>query len=128
MVAVLSKVRASTGEIPPDHRSHEHLNEQKEVPVRPGVIEKWAEEFQRIGEEREKRGEKVIWVLLDGFLLYWNRVSSCRRDRKIAAFQLFAQEVVNQIDVRVLLRAPHDVLRQRRLERHGYHTAGEQIL
>lgn len=104
MAAVLSKVR-TTGEIPPDHRSHEHLNEQKEVPVRPGVIEKWAEEFQRIGEEREKRGEKVIWVLLDGFLLYWNR------------------EVVNQIDVRVLLRAPHDVLRQRRLERHGYHTA-----
>jgi len=105
MVSSLDKVRTSRGELPPDHYSHDHLNEQKEVPVRPGVIEKWAEEFRRIGEEREKVGEKVIWVLLDGFILYWN------------------QEVVNHIDVRVLLRAPHDVLRQRRHERHGYHTA-----
>jgi len=30
--------------------------------------------------------------------------------------------------VRVLLRAPHDVLHQRRHERHGYHTAGEHPL
>lgn len=38
------------------------------------------------------------------------------------------QDVVDQIDVRVLLRAPHDVLWQRRHERHGYHTAGEHPL
>ncbi|KAF9792668.1 P-loop containing nucleoside triphosphate hydrolase protein [Thelephora terrestris] len=105
MISSLSRVRESGGNIPPDHRSHDHLNEQQEVPVSPGLIEKWTEEFRRIGEEREKAGEKVIWVLLDGFLLYWN------------------QEVVGHIDVRVLLRAPHDVLRQRRHERHGYHTA-----
>jgi len=105
MVSFLQKIRASSGEIPPDHYSHDHLNEQGEVPVSPGVIERWTEEFRRIGEEREKGGEKVTWVLLDGFLLYWNR------------------DVVDQIDVRVLLRAPHDVLRQRRHERNGYHTA-----
>jgi nicotinamide/nicotinate riboside kinase len=79
MVSFLSKVRASGGEIPPDHHSHDHLNEQKQVPVDSGVIEKWAEEFRKIGEEREKIGEKVTWILLDGFLLYWNRVRSCRR-------------------------------------------------
>jgi nicotinamide/nicotinate riboside kinase len=84
MVSSLNKVRASRGELPPDHRSHDHLNEQKEVPVRPGVIEKWAEEFRRIGEEREKVGEKVIWVLLDGFILYWNQVRSCCRNHKSA--------------------------------------------
>jgi len=109
MVSFLNKVRATGGKIPPEHYSHDHLNEQKEVPVSPGVIERWAEEFRRIGEEREKEGERVVWRLLDGFLLYWNR------------------EVVDHIDVRVLLRAPHDVLRQRRHERHGYHTAEGEL-
>jgi len=77
MVSFLNKVRASSGEIPPDHYSHDHLNEQKEVPVSPDVIERWTEEFLRIGAEREGEGERVFWVLLDGFLLYWNRVSLC---------------------------------------------------
>ena len=76
MVSFLSKVRASGGEIPPDHHSHDHLNEQKEVAVSPGVIERWTEEFRAIEKEREKEGEKIIWVLLDGFLLYWYRVRS----------------------------------------------------
>ena len=75
MVSFLNKVRTSSGEIPLDHSSHDHLNEQKEVPVSTDVIERWTEEFLRIGAEREREGEKVIWVLLDGFLLYWNRVS-----------------------------------------------------
>ena len=77
MVSFLSKVRASSGEIPPDHYSHDHLNEQKEVPVNPDVIERWTQEFRRITDEKEKEGGKVVWVLLDGFLLYWNRVRSC---------------------------------------------------
>lgn len=34
------------------------------------------------------------------------------------------QDVIDQLDVRIMLRVPHDVLRQRRHERHGYHTAG----
>lgn len=73
----MSKARASSGDIPPDHYSHDHLNEQKEVSVSPDVIERWTEEFRRIGKEKEKEEEKIIWVLLDGFLLYWNRVRSC---------------------------------------------------
>ena len=82
MVSFLQRVRASSGEIPPDHYSHDHLNEQGEVPVSPGVIERWTEEFRKIEEEREKGGEKVIWVLLDGFLLYWNRVRPFVENRK----------------------------------------------
>jgi nicotinamide/nicotinate riboside kinase len=74
MISFLRQVRASGGEVPSGHDSHDHLNEQKEVPVKPGTIEKWAEEFRRIGEEREKAGERVVWLVLDGFLLYWNRV------------------------------------------------------
>lgn len=34
--------------------------------------------------------------------------------------------VVDTLDVRVFLRVPHDVLKERRHERHGYHTAGMQ--
>jgi nicotinamide/nicotinate riboside kinase len=77
MVSFLNKVQASGGEIPPDHHSDDHLNEQKEVHISTDVVERWTEEFRRIGEEREKGGTKVTWVLLDGFLLYWNRVRSC---------------------------------------------------
>ena len=76
MVSFLSKVRASSGEIPPDHYSHDHLNEQKEIPVGRDVVERWTDEFRTIGEDKEKEGEKIIWVLLDGFLLYWSRVRS----------------------------------------------------
>jgi len=32
---------------------------------------------------------------------------------------------VDQLDIRVFLRVPNDVLQRRRHERHGYHTAGE---
>ena len=75
----MSEVRNSSGKIPSGHYSHDHLNEQKEVPVRQGTIEKWAEEFRRIEEGRESMGERITWVLLDGFLLYWNRVRSYHR-------------------------------------------------
>ncbi|GLB37326.1 putative P-loop containing nucleoside triphosphate hydrolase protein [Lyophyllum shimeji] len=95
-----------TGKIPPEHRSHDHLNVQKEVKLGDAVRDHWVEVFDRIRKEREAQGkEKIIWGLLDGFLLYWN------------------QEVVDQLDVCIFLRVPEDVLRKRRHERHGYHTA-----
>jgi len=93
-----------TGTIPPDHRSHDHLNEQKEVKVEDKVLEKWIKEFETIKQDR-KDNEKIIWGLVDGFLLYWNK------------------DVFDQLDVRIMLRVPHDVLKKRRHERHGYHTA-----
>ena len=37
------------------------------------------------------------------------------------------QDVISQLDVRVFMRVPHDILKQRRHERHGYHTAGETV-
>lgn len=63
-----------TGIIPPDHRSHEHLNEQKEVEVKEQVREKWINEFETIKRGKQDR-ERIIWGLVDGFLLYWNKVS-----------------------------------------------------
>ncbi|KAG5350493.1 hypothetical protein C0989_010800 [Termitomyces sp. Mn162] len=104
LVNFLRGVKA-TGKIPNDHRSHDHLNEQKEIKIDDEVRDRWIEVFEAIQKQHEQQGEKVIWGLVDGFLLYWN------------------QEVIDEIDVRVFLRVPEPVLRKRRHERHGYHTA-----
>ncbi|KAK7045707.1 ribosylnicotinamide kinase [Paramarasmius palmivorus] len=104
LIAFLQRVK-ETGVIPPDHRSHDHLNEQKQVALSDSTREKWTSEFQRLSQETEVKGEKIIWGLVDGFLLYWH------------------PEVIKQLDVRIFLRVPHDVLKHRRHERHGYHTA-----
>ncbi|GBE81478.1 Nicotinamide riboside kinase [Sparassis crispa] len=104
MVKSLAEVKRS-GEIPPEHYSHDHLNEQKDVPIDDATFQHWRDVFTKIDAVHKKAGEQLVWVLVDGFLLYWH------------------PEVVNQLDIRVLLRVPHDVLRQRRHERHGYHTA-----
>lgn len=60
--------------MPPDHRSHDHLNEFKEIKVDDSARIRWKEEFERLKKENE--GEQVLWVLVDGFLLYWHKV--CR--------------------------------------------------
>ncbi|KAF8909851.1 P-loop containing nucleoside triphosphate hydrolase protein [Mucidula mucida] len=104
MIEFLRQVKA-TGVIPEEHYSHDHLNEQKAVPVNSAVKDKWRTEFQRIKEDNLKAGRRVIWGLVDGFLLYWH------------------PEVIKELDVRIFLRVPHDVLKERRHQRHGYHTA-----
>ncbi|OCH86438.1 P-loop containing nucleoside triphosphate hydrolase protein [Obba rivulosa] len=104
MIKTLEEVKR-TGVIPPEHYSHDHLNEQRDVPIDPETFERWRDTFTRIDEERRQASEQLVWVLVDGFLLYWH------------------PEVVEMLDVRVFLLVPHDVLKQRRHERHGYHTA-----
>ncbi|KAJ6602205.1 P-loop containing nucleoside triphosphate hydrolase protein [Mycena sp. CBHHK59/15] len=105
MISFLRQVK-ETGEIPADHRSHDHLNEQKDIPVSPAVRDKWVKVFDGLKRQRRvEGGEDIIWGLVDGFLLYWS------------------PEVIEQLDVRIYLRVPHDVLKKRRHERHGYHTA-----
>lgn len=39
------------------------------------IIDKWREMFGRVEEEHRKNGEQVVWVLVDGFLLFWHQVS-----------------------------------------------------
>jgi len=105
LISFLREVKA-TGEIPPDHRSHDHLNEQKDLPIPEPVRDRWVALFESFRAKRAADGgEDIVWGLVDGFLLYWHA------------------EVIAQLDVRIYLRVPHDVLRARRHERHGYHTA-----
>lgn len=97
------------------------------MPVEQDTIERWRETFARIQKEREQAGEKVVWVMVDGFLLYWDKV--CPNDPPLNLLEGFnslrLQDVIDTLDTRVFLRVPHDVLKQRRHERHGYHTAGK---
>jgi len=68
-----------TGEIPPDHRSHDHLNEQELVKVDDEVVDELTSVFEDLKRERERKGGKVIWGLVDGFLLYWKKVNAQKR-------------------------------------------------
>ncbi|TBU31738.1 P-loop containing nucleoside triphosphate hydrolase protein [Dichomitus squalens] len=104
MIKALEEVRR-TGVIPPEHVSHDHLNEQKDVPIDETIFQKWRKRFEEVEQEHRERGEEVKWVIVDGFLLFWE------------------PQVVEKLDHRIFLRVPHYVLKQRRHERHGYHTA-----
>ncbi|KIY43298.1 P-loop containing nucleoside triphosphate hydrolase protein [Fistulina hepatica ATCC 64428] len=105
LVAFLRDVKR-TGVIPDDHYSHDYLNEQYLVPPSDEAQDRWHSKFATLKAQRESSGqERVIFALVDGFLLYWH------------------PDVRAQLDVQLLLRVPEDVLRQRRHERDGYHTA-----
>jgi len=108
LVSFLQRVK-DTGEIPPDHRSHDHLNDQNDIPIGDDVYQRLRDTFSQLETQMKDRGERIVWRLVDGFLLYWDK------------------NVIDQLDVRIFLRVPHDTLQKRRHERHGYHTAEESL-
>lgn len=71
----MRQVKAS-GIIPEEHYSHDHLNEQKDIVVDSAVKDRWRTEFEHIKAQRLEAGERVIWGLVDGFLLYWHPVGN----------------------------------------------------
>jgi nicotinamide/nicotinate riboside kinase len=73
-----------TGEIPPDHRSHDHLNEQQLVEIDDEVRDYWKRIFEDMAREQGK--QKIVWGLVDGFLLYWNKVRMQNRKLHIAKY------------------------------------------
>ncbi|KAI0288107.1 hypothetical protein BC826DRAFT_1093141 [Russula brevipes] len=96
----------SIARIPDDHSSHDHMNPQVHVPLDHSVAARCKAEIAAAQKEVEAAsGARVVWGLVDGFLLYWD------------------QEVVDTLDARVFLRVSRDVLKQRRGERSGYVTA-----
>jgi len=72
MIDFLKEVKR-TGVIPPDHRSHDHLNVQREVPIDEELRNRWIGEFERARDENAEE-EHIIWAIVDGFLLYWHPV------------------------------------------------------
>ena len=75
MINSLEEIKR-TGQIPPEHYSHDHLNEQKDVPIDQQTYEKWKDTFIRIDQEHRQKDEQIVWVMVDGFLLYWHPVST----------------------------------------------------
>ena len=63
-----------TGVIPPDHQTDEDLTKYNVVKLEEKVQEKWIKEFEKIKQDRQEN-ERIIWALLEGYLLYWHKVS-----------------------------------------------------
>ncbi|KAJ9111391.1 hypothetical protein QFC19_001160 [Naganishia cerealis] len=59
----------------PELRSHDHLNKQVEVPIDDSVVEQWRTRFQELEAKEREKGVELIFVLLDGFLLFYDPVS-----------------------------------------------------
>lgn len=95
-----------TGSIPDDHRSHDELNKQTDLPIDAECQHRLTERFRVIQDQaKESDNVNIVWGLIDGFLLYWN------------------QEVIEQLDIRFLLRVPLKTLEGRRKARQVYITA-----
>ncbi|KAH9171561.1 P-loop containing nucleoside triphosphate hydrolase protein [Lactarius sanguifluus] len=95
-----------TARIPDDHSSHDHPNEQKPVQLGESLATRCKEEISRMQKEVEAAsGVRVVWGIVEGFLLYWD------------------PEVVDTLDARIFIRVPYDVLKERRSVRSGYTTA-----
>lgn len=37
---------------------------------------KWKNEFERLEQELAREEEEIVWVLVDGFILFWDKVST----------------------------------------------------
>jgi nicotinamide/nicotinate riboside kinase len=43
--------------------------------VRSEIMKLWRDVFEQLEMEMKREREKIIWGLVDGFLLYWNDVN-----------------------------------------------------
>ncbi|KIY73889.1 hypothetical protein CYLTODRAFT_416543 [Cylindrobasidium torrendii FP15055 ss-10] len=86
-----------------EHSSVDSMNQNAAVPVDDEVISKWTQASQKVLKDRQSRGEQIVWVLVDGFLLYWD------------------ERIVSTLDVKALIRIPEELAKARR-EARVYHT------
>lgn len=97
----------ANGRTSDSHYSHDQLNLQKPVEVDQAVAREWKKKLSDIHELFAQQGEDVVWVVVDGFLLYWD------------------PRIYNWLNVRAYLRVPELIARERREERQGYYTADQ---
>ncbi|KIO32264.1 hypothetical protein M407DRAFT_215156 [Tulasnella calospora MUT 4182] len=95
----------ANGRTSDSHYSHDHLNLQNPVEVDHGVAEEWKKKFSDIHAFFAQQGEDVVWVVVDGCLLYWD------------------PRIYNWLNIKAFLRVPEHIARKRREERQGYYTA-----
>ncbi|KAG2143651.1 hypothetical protein DEU56DRAFT_791738 [Suillus clintonianus] len=89
-----------TGSIPLDHIGYDTLDDGRDIPIDGNKAEAWKARFQDL-EQRYLvvANTKVIWVLVDGFMLYWD------------------QDIIRQLDVCIFLRVQEHILKERRYTR-----------
>ncbi|SPO31818.1 related to NRK1 - Nicotinamide riboside kinase [Ustilago trichophora] len=95
----------STGLFPAEFSSHDHLNSQPDCPISEDVSATWKDKFASLASSTSLPAGGLRLMLADGFLLYYD------------------PEVRSSMDIKVFLRTPRAVLKQRREERFGYATA-----
>lgn len=80
MARFLGALKAS-GAPPAGHQSYNALNaaaDTPEVAVDEDVVAGWRARCERVAAEHlERRGERIVWAVVDGFLLYWDEVRPC---------------------------------------------------
>lgn len=70
----------SSGTLPAKHQSHDHLNKQVEVSVDTEVYSEAKRAFKRLEQEQQELGYELVWFIVDGFVLYWDKVSPDRAE------------------------------------------------
>lgn len=75
-------------------------------------------------KQQKEQGVELIWVIVDGFVLYYDKVSRGYGTGPL----LTSQDIVDMLDIRIFLRVPHDVLKERREERQVYVLQRELVL
>lgn len=124
------------GRLPEDHSSHDDLNILPGVPIPDSIVQEWQPRFASLtspisstlavngvapskGKRRASLDDNAeedeavafsppdtLFVIADGFLLYWDELS------------------VAQYDIKFFVRESYAVLKHRREVRQTYHTAG----
>ncbi|KWU46008.1 P-loop containing nucleoside triphosphate hydrolase protein, partial [Rhodotorula sp. JG-1b] len=95
---VFHSIRES-GQVPPEHSSHDHLNEQVPVEIEDETERKWAERRVHADPRLSTRSKIVV---TEGFLI------------------LVDPETSRQFDLQFFLRGDYATLKQRRIDRQGY--------
>lgn len=104
--AAIAQIK-KTGQLPAGHTSNDHLNQLSAVGITPEAEAHWSAELRRVADESAARGEDIVWVLIDGFVLYYDA------------------EVASLLDVKLFVQVPYDVLKARREKRSTYALQSE---
>ncbi|KAL1405109.1 ribosylnicotinamide kinase [Vanrija albida] len=99
--AAIAQIKKS-GALPAGHTSNDHLNQLSAVGIDAGVEAHWTAELRRVADDSTARGEEIVWVLVDGFVLYYDEV------------------VAGLLDVKLFVQVPYGVLKARREKRSTY--------
>jgi len=90
-----------TGSIPLDRISRDDWHEPGDIPIDDNRAVAWKARFEDIKQHcLVVANIKVIWVLVEGFMLYWDQNVAC------------------QLDICIFLRLPEHILKERRETRN----------